>query len=381
MQLDQVRPLYDRPGPFITLHLDVSRASEDARQALNTRWTRARHELEHAGIDGPIVAEIEERLREPTHLPGRVRRTIVATPDEVLFDDVRAGDTTWPETIKVGPLPDLAGWISMIDGERPFVLVRADHVGADIEVYVAPSTAVAEKTSVDGEAFDVRKLPEGDWMHKKYQQRAENNWRENAELVAGQLTEITKRYRPAVVIVAGEVRARNDLLGVLDGTHLAGAAIESVESGGRAAGSSDQALWTDVRRVLAELEARETDELVQQLERGVAVGDGVLTGPDRVADAFVKGEVERLVLDLAEARDTTIAASEHPGLALPQRALEAGPLPADEVLVAAAALTGAEVSLIAHEIELPRDFALSSGIAATLRWDHRRPGAARSNEV
>lgn len=371
MHLDQARRIYEAQGPFISLHLDVSRDSEDARQALNSRWTRVRHELEHHGIHGPIVGELEERLREQTHLPGEVRRTIVATREEVLLDDARTGHTTWPETVAVGPLPDLAGWLSTVDGQWPFVVVRADRAGADIEVYVAPSRPAAERTSVEGETFDIRKLPEGDWMQKKYQQRAENNWRENAELVAQQLTELAKRYRPVLIVVAGEVRARSDLAGVLVDTDLAGATVETVESGGRAAGSSDEALWTDVRRLLGEREERETDALVQRLERGVAVGEGVATGPDKVADAFVEGKVERLVLDLQEARSTTIAASEHPGLALPQQAMDAGPLPADEVLMAAAALTDAEVSVLPHEIPLPREFALASGVAATLRWDER----------
>jgi hypothetical protein len=370
MRLDPIRNVLERPGPYISLHLDVSRATEDARQQLESRWTTTRHQLEHEGVTGPVVSQIEERLREPTGLGGEVRRTIVATSDEVVLDETRAGETSWAETIAVGPLPDLAGWLADNDGSFPFVLVRTDRTGADIEVYRAPGGKVAENATVDGDTFDITKIPQGDWAQDKYQQRAENTWHANARLVADQVRDLDERHRPRLVVVCGDVRARSDLAGLLDGID---ATVVVSESGGRAAGVSDDALWDDVRRFLAEVRAHDIDELLQELARGTAVAEGVLTGPDRVADAFVKGEVERLVLDLADAREITVDAGDHPGLALPEPALSAGPLPADQVLLAAAAMTGAEAMVLPHEAPLPQDFALSSGVAATLRWDDRTP--------
>jgi hypothetical protein len=373
MRLDQIRSVLDQPGPYITLHLDVSRSTEDARQQLDARWTTTRHELEHHGITGPVLTELEERLREPTGLAGEVRRTLVATPDRVVFDEVRAGPAGWPEGVGVGPLPDVAGWLAQTDGSFPFAVVRTDRAGADIEVYLAPGGKPTQTTSVEGDTFDLTKLPEGDWAQDKYQQRAENTWHANAQLVADQLRDIDSRYRPRLVVVCGDVRARSDLAGLLSDLD---ASIAVSESGGRAAGVSDEALWNDVRRHLDETRARDIDALFQELARGTAIGEGVVTGPDRVADALVKGEVERLVLDLGDAHETTVDPDDHPGLALPEAALHAGPLPADQVLVAAAALTGAEVSVLPHEVPLPQDFALSSGVAATLRWDDRVPADA-----
>lgn len=359
MQLDKVRTLLDRPGPYVSVHLDVSRTTEDARQQIDARWTTSRHELERHGIDAAVVDEIGERLHEPTHLPGEVRRTIVATPEGVVLDDARAGSSWWPEGVSVGPLPDLAGWLGMVDGEFPFVLVRTDRAGADIEVYVAPSQAVAEQKSVDGETLDIRRLPEGDWMHKKYQQRAENNWQANAELVAEQLRDLARRYQPRLVVVCGDVRARTDLVDIIGDVPQVD--VEVVESGGRAAGVDEDALWRDVHRVLATYAARDTDDLLQRLARGTAVGEGAVVGVDPVVDAFVQGEVERLALDLAGAHDRTIDVADHPGLSLPEGANTAGPLPADQVLVAAAALTDAQLTV------LPRDV-LDDPVAATLRW-------------
>ncbi len=390
MQLDQARPLFDRPGPFLTLHVDGSRDTEDARQQVDARWTHARQVLQGRGVSGPILGDVEERLREPTHLPGRVRRTLVADlhPDgggDVVLDDARVGETSWPETVTVGPLPDLAGWLSSVSEQNPFVLVRADRVGADIEVHVAPSRPASgpgpasDEVSVDGDTFDITKLPQGDWAQDKYQQRAENTWHANARLVADQVAAVADRHRPRLVVVCGDVRARSDLAALVEDLLPAtsGVSVATVESGGRAAGTSDTALWDDVRRLLAEIEARDTDALVQRLERGIAVGEGVVSGPDRVADAFVVGGVEELVLDLGQARASSVTAADHPGIALPAVALDADGLPADQVLVAAAALTGADVSLLPPEVPLPQDLALSSGVAAVLRWDDRVPSPGR----
>src|SRR5690606_26375367 len=149
---------------------------------------------------------------------------------------------------------------------------------------------------------------------------------------------------PRLVIVAGDVRAKADLVGLLTG--LPGVDVESIESGGRAAGTSEAAMWADVERLLARLEAEDQWDLVQRLERGTATATGVARGLGGVLDALVRGEVERLVLDLASARELTVDPREHPGLPVPEAACDVGPLPADQVLMAAATCTGAALSVV-----------------------------------
>lgn len=372
MRLDTVRPIYEHSGPFVSLHLDVSRDTEDARQQLDARWTTTRHDLERADVSADLLAELEERLREPTHVAGLARQTIVASRDEVLFDDVRAGTTTWPESVGVGPLPDLAGWVSMADGQFPFLLVRADRLGADLELYVAGNSAMAESQSVEGSDLHLQKVPDGDWAQKKFQQRSENQWHENAQLAVAAVEHLLVGRGVRLVVISGDVRARADMaqmLGERDDVTI----VQSDAGGGRAAGGSDEALWAEVHRALADLEAHSVDLIAQRLARGLAVSEGVVTGPDAVADALVKGAVEQVVLDLPDAHAAGVSAADHPGLALPASAMDAGELPADQVLVAAAALTDAEVSVVPHEIPLPRELTLSSGVAALLRWDDRTP--------
>lgn len=370
MNLDTVRHLYETDGPFHTLHLDVSRDTEDARQQLEARWTTARHRLEELGVAEGLRTAIGERLAEPTHLPGAARRTIVATGDEIVLDDVRAGTTAWPESVTSGPLPDLGPWLSMVDGQVPFVLVQADRLGADIELYRAFGQNAAEETSVDGSELHLTKVHGGDWAHDKYQQRSENQWHENAQLAVEAVRHLVRTERVRLVFLAGDVRACTDIAEMLDDP-----AVETVqvEGGGRAAGASEGNLWAHVRRHLAALRAGSLDDLRQQVERGLATGNGVLAGPDVVADAMVKGAVERLLLQLEDAREVTVRIGDHPGLTLPTSAMEAGEVPADQALIAAAALTGAAVSVLPAQMPLPQGLALASGTAALLRWDERSP--------
>jgi hypothetical protein len=359
MRLDRVRGVYDHPGPYVTVHLDVSRTTEDARRQLDARWTTARHDLERGCVAGEAIAELESRVREQTHLPGEVRRTVVATAGGVLFDELRQGRTVWPEVVTVGQLPDLAGWLSQSDGAVPFLLVRADRKGAGIDVYDGLGSEPRHHVEVDGDEEDLTKLPEGDWAQKEYQQRAENTWKRNAELVAEQVRSQHAHFRPRVVVLAGDVRAKALLAEQLENLQ---ADVATVDSGGRAAGASDEALWDDVRELLASYRAHDQADIAERLDRGRARGQGAATGLDEVVEALVRAEVERLVLDLSAARELRVSPADHPGLAVPAQVAESRDLPADQVLVAAAAATGAEVSL------LPRELAHGGGVSATLRY-------------
>jgi hypothetical protein len=113
--------------------------------------------------------------------------------------------------------------------------------------------------------------------------------------------------------------------------------------------------------VLAELEARRDEEVSERLMEATGQGAGAARGLDEVLDALVKAQVERLVLDLDAAREMTVDPAEHPGLPVPDGA--AGELPADRVLVAAAAATQAQLSVLSKEQTR------GQGVAAILRWD------------
>lgn len=364
MQLTQVRPVFEAPGPYWTVHAEVGRATEDAAQQRDSRWTTLRHQLEADQADPALVEEIGDRLRANTHLPGEVRRTIVANDAGVLFDDVQAGHTARPETLERADLPDLSGWLATAARQLPFLLVVTDRTGADIETYSGLAGPADDTTSVEGDTFYITKVAEGDWAQKQFQQTAEDTWHHNAVEVADEVRRTAARQRPRIVLVAGDVRARREVVEDLrrhqDGVH--DAQLVELESGGRAAGASRDALWTEVRSVLAQLEAADDTALAERLAEARGQGTGAAHGVDDVLAALAESRVDTLVLDDQALADRTVRADGYPGLALPPGAEQADALPADRLLVASAVLTGADVRL------LPAALAHGGGAAALLRW-------------
>lgn len=360
MQLSTLQDVYAHRGPYVTVHLDVSRNTEDAPQQLDARWTRARHELEHAGVDAALIEQIGERLREPVDIPGEARRTIVAADGAVVFDEVLAGHTTWPEGVTTGDLPDLSGWLRQADGQVPFLLVVADREGADLDFYRALTNTDAQHSEVSGTAMQLHKFGGGGWSHKRFQQRTENEWESNARDVAEEIRGLVTRHRPRVVVLAGDERARTAIADSLGGIHCD---VEQVTAGGRAAGSSEEALWDDVRRVLAQIEAHDQQQLTGLLEEKWGQGSGAALGVDDVLDALVQRKVDTLILDLQKAHEITVDPGRFPGLPLPEGLSDDKQLPADQVLVAAGAATDAAVTV------LPAGQTKGGGVAAVLRWD------------
>ena len=359
MNLAPIQHLFEHDGPFVTVHMDVSRAHENADQQIDARWQNTQQELEQAGVDGALIEQIGSRLREQTEVGGEVRRTIVAADGEIVFDDVLAGHSMWPETTAVGALPDLSGWLHQMDGQIPFLLVLADREGADMDFYQALARPDSEHQEVEGGTLHIRKVQVGGWAHPQYQRRSENLWQENAREVADAVREAFNEHRPRLIILAGDERARGEIAEALEGLQ---ADIHHVTAGGRAAGSSEEALWDEIRQVLAQIEATEQQKITGELEEKAGQGAGAALGLDEVIDALVQRKVERLIVDLQKAQEMTVDPKKHPGLVLPGNAAGDSTLRADQVLVAAGAASDAELSVV------PAEQAKGGGVAAVLRW-------------
>jgi release factor family 2 len=369
MDLERLRTVFETPGPYLTLHVDVSRDSEHAAEQIESRWTTIRHELERASVPASLVRQIDERIHENTHVSGEVRRTIVAAGDEVLLDDVQAGHNPNPEIVDVADLPDLAGWIDLEDQAYPFVLAVVDRTGGEVSAYRAASRDPVDEESVTGATYYITKVPEGDWAQKQFQQTAENRWHENAELVAEAVRAAALSDRARAVLVAGEVRARAEVVRALEALDHGFDRVIEVVAGGRAEGASDEAMWTEIHGHLRELVAAEDAEVSARLDQGRGRGEGVATGVDEVLDALVKGQVEQLVVDPAVLSEKNVKPGQYEGLPLPAPAADADELPADRVLVAAAVLTGARLTV------LPASMAHGGGASALLRWDDSAPSS------
>jgi Bacterial archaeo-eukaryotic release factor family 2 len=358
MNLAGIQHLYHHDGPFLSLHLDVSREAEGVTKGVESGWNSVRRELMGLGADESLVERVGELVRKPTGIPGPARRSVVAEGDAVLFDDVRMGDGAWPEVTTVGPLPDVSGWVAQVDGEFPFLLVVADREGADVDVYRSLSQQEHQHRSVQGQTLHINKVPGGEWA--ELQHSTEEVWRRNARSVAESALSAAKQYGAKLVLLAGEVRARAEVQEAIG----SGGTVEvvEIESGGRAAGSSSQALWREVEIALGQQWQQRRQHVRDRLQEQSGQAHAVARGLRDVLGALVRGQVERLVVDLGAAHEQTVAPSDYPGLVLPSAAFDGQRLAADQTLLAAGAATDAEVTV------LPSSSIGGDGVAALLRW-------------
>jgi hypothetical protein len=135
-----------------------------------------------------------------------------------------------------------------------------------------------------------------DWSERHFQQRVENTWESNAKDVATAVTRYVKELAAPLVVVAGDVRARNlvaDDLRALAGPHVE---IEVVADGGRAPGSSAEALEAAVHEQVLRAAWRKRREVLEHLQQNLGRGEYAVAGVSAVVDALRKSQVDTLVL-------------------------------------------------------------------------------------
>jgi hypothetical protein len=244
------------------------------------------------------------------------------------------------------------------DAATDFVLALVDHVGGDVAVYTSDVPEPIEETSAGGETTHVHKVPTGGWSALRYQRETENVWRDNAKDVASQIASAV-RGGPKLVLLAGDPQSCAMVVAALEGSP---AEIVQLESGSRAEDGGDEALQQAIRQALLEHTVARRVELTHTLKDRLGADNAVAVGLADVAQAFVLGQVDTLLLDPRAAAEQTLTPKEFPGLMV-GTAPEDEALPADQALVAAATCTGAEVA-IGSKATLG-----GSPVAALLRWE------------
>ena len=365
MKTTRIADLYADPGPFASVHIDVSRDAENADQHVELQARAVCDQLREQGAPDDVVKVLQELLVENTHTPAPVSRTVVATEaGGVLFDQLVHDNTEQPSA-SWGPLPDLGAWLQSEDSNTPFVLAVVNHEGGDVAAYVTDAAAPTAQTSVGDSSEIINKVKGGGWGHMRYQNASENVWSDNAEAVVDEIrTHVRKGFR--LVLLAGDPKSKSmvrELLGDSGPAEL----LEIEEGGGRSEDGGDEVLQEAVRERLAEHAVAHRLQVNRELEDRLGRDHAVATGVRDVADAFVRGQVDTLLLDPSEAAQLELDPANHPGLVLGGGTVE-GPVRADLALVAAAAMTSAEVTVA------PSEAIGGVPVAALLRWDQPAEG-------
>jgi hypothetical protein len=364
MHLNAFTDLYESAGPFASVLLEVGHQTETGAHEHELRLRAAREHLADQGAPPSIVESVSERLREQPDGPAPAARLVVAGPDGVLHDELAHFQVDDP-VATWAPLPDLTDWIAHRDGAVTFVLALVDHEGGDVALYDSDVPEAQEEAAVGGETRFVHQVPVGGWSALRYQHTTENVWARNAEAVVAEVKGHLRRGH-RLVLLAGDPQSRGMVRAGLEDTE---AEVVELDSGTRSEDGGDEALQQAVREALmAQAVSRRlavAHELRDRLGRAYAVATGVRD----VADAFVRGQVQTLVLDPTSTREQEVQLAEHPGLQVGSVALgEDERLRADQLLVAASVLTDADVTVAA-----PAALGGAS-VAALLRWHQDAEG-------
>jgi release factor family 2 len=295
VNLAPLQSLYDHPGPFLSVQLDRSRTTRDAARLLAARWEAVRADAITVGADEATVSAIERALTDDVHEGGERGRLLVSAGGAVRLDETL--DTPPKRDVaRWWPLPDLLPLVAQAGRRLPYAVVVADRTGADITVHTSAGDV---RTEVEGQDYPIRKVAPGGWSQRRYQQRVENVWEQNAREVARHIDGVVRAHRPRVVMVAGEVRARALLREQL--AEPVRDLLVDVEEGGRAAGASEESLQAAIDRVVAERAEEEIRSIIETYREEIGQRDRAVEGLDATVAALRQGSVAALLVrpDLA----------------------------------------------------------------------------------
>ena len=357
MKLAYLRPLYEHSGPFTSVYLATERHTADAAKALALRWRHARTELSRLGVDEATLRALEEIITDRDNAaPGRA---LFAADGRVVHHEVLP-EPPPQMLLKVGELPYVMPLLASRREPVPHVCVKADRTGAEI----ISVTDKRQVTTVDGMDWPIRKVRAGGWSESHFQRNAEETWEANAREVAAAVVREAEAVDAAVIIVAGDVRAR-ELIAHDLGERWASRTVIT-DRGARNAGADEELLEKEVGRILREVQDRRLAEVMARFREGHGRGDAV-AGLEAVTEALRNGQVETLLAVGGRIRGELWFGPQAHELATTKKALqEMGvsdprPAPAGSVLARAATATDAEI-LFPRELDAP------GGLGAVLRY-------------
>jgi hypothetical protein len=290
---DSVSALYRHSGPFASVYLDASRASESGGTEVELRWRSLRAQLAEAGADDKSLQALDEVAGTHAEVSGRHGQFLVAAGGEVLLDEV----IRRPPLREIGrwsPLPHVLPYLVDRSTQVPHLTVLIDRTGAD--VYTVLDELHSEQMSVDGGVdYPLRKTGRDVWNERVFQNRVDNAWETNSKEVA-QAINHNLPPQVQVILLAGDIRARTLVSEELAKVLPQRVKVRQLEHGARAEGASREALDAEVRSALVHHIWAERHDVLARLQQAVGRHDYAVTGIPAVLDALRKAQVDTLVL-------------------------------------------------------------------------------------
>lgn len=358
-------------GTWAWAYADVSGNVEDPRRQAALKLRGVEETLRAQGAGDVAVDLVAAEFEQEPGVPSPVSRYVLVHDDTVVLSEVLPGTLHGPESVGVGAVPDLVPLVAHRPVDLPFLVVHAGKEGGAFRAYRLGHAPVAGNTSeqqVQGRNDTLHYAKAGTgWKQPHWQQHTEEIWKQNSSETAAAVDEAVRTIRPGLVVVAGDVTARELLVKAFSAETRA---LVSVFPGDpRADAGSKQAFVEHVETALARVVATRRHDLEDALRTHVGRGDNqVVTGLGPVVEALQQAQGATIALDaVAVGNRTLLALAGAPWVATaPEQAVGVpviAPVPAVCALVRAAVLTDAELVLV-NAASLPG----GAPAAALLRW-------------
>lgn len=365
--LSRLSHLYRDPGPWAFVQLDVGLDPHGPGQASRLRWHSVRNILLEQDITSEQLKALDELFEEAVEHGAPACRFVLAGPAGIAVDQTLDFTTSCANRSAVAEIPLLASLVSQHAHELPYLVVEAGRDGARVSAFTADRRPVAA-VDVEGETSHLTKVHGGGWAHRRFQQTTEEVWRRNAQEVADVVERYWTRAGARMVVLTGDVRAREQLR-----TQLPASVRESVvelDVQTRPPGTDEHAVADVIAAHRDELAEQERSRLAERFGAGRPRGLAV-TGMGAVVHSLRQAQVEFLMVDFEALQGRTLLAlRDEPWVATGQEGVTGtsvlAEVPAGDVLVRAGALTDAR--LLPADPPHGDDATRSDGVMALLRW-------------
>ncbi|BDZ47109.1 Vms1/Ankzf1 family peptidyl-tRNA hydrolase [Naasia aerilata] len=376
--MPQRTPLVDlvddlrKPGTWVTVYTDASMDTADPRGVAQARRRSVLDRLKEAGVAGPQLAELADALEGTDGMPSPVTRFVLMRDGELVCNLLTPGAPNGPEIAEAGPIPRLVPLLRTRPDEFVYLVVETSRDGGEVGVFRSTQVGAEHTEEVQGRVDTLHKIPGGGWAHLRLQHHVEEIWKQTETELAAVVEPLVLEHRPRLLVVAGDVNARQLLVGQL--SPRSRELVAQLDANTRGAGASretlDRFVEEQLDRLLTADRTAELDRLRQELGRE---GGAAEHGVGNVVHAARQAQVDVLFLDPGALEERTLLALDaEPWVATaPEDAAPAqvlGKVPAAEALLRAAALTDASIRLVTGP-----QLGDASGVAALLRWSAPAP--------
>ncbi|MGW2250949.1 baeRF2 domain-containing protein [Kitasatospora sp. NPDC001660] len=201
-----LRALLSASGPFLSVYFDLDPRPEMGLDA-EERWQGLCRNLAGQGARADELDALTRRFLSSQ--PGSGVLAAFAAGGEVLHSAVLPGFEQADLALKAS-LPHLLPLLTWRQDHPAHVVAVVDRTGADLRLYPTGATEGTRRTVI-GPDDEIERNRPGGRSQMRYQHRAEDSWEHNAVKVAEVLGTALAEVDAHVLMLAGDVRARQYL--------------------------------------------------------------------------------------------------------------------------------------------------------------------------